>query len=1423
MQYLGKLLFTAIVAASAALPGAAQAGAENIIFDLRESSTFSQCTQTSIVYDHSDINPWNFSNYYSAPYMSNYNITSPFYADYLVSPALSLEAGVLYAVHTSPAAYNYGTTTELDVLIGTDSDYESYDLLEALTNIPYNTSADDSEAHVIKFTVPTTGSYHLAFLGKTYPIYLFATYVTNDGPATAPKAVSDLSLSSGADGVAITFTMPAATMANADLTGETLSYTVSRDGTSILTGSAAAGAAVSLSDATVTDGMTYTYSVTTSHGDDTSDAATASIFVGTDTPTAVTDLALTFHSNTATVSWSAPATGIHGNTLAPEELTYVVTRILDDTSTQVATLTGTTTFSETITPEGLQTLSYSVTAALGGNVSAAATTSEMTIGSVALPFADSFAGGTIGGVWSTEVVNGTYNWAGAASASSPTAQPVDSDGGLAYYKSYSAQKTHSARLITAPISKASSINPVVEYYLCHYASSSYNDIVKIQVSIDGGEWIDVPGGSNSVEKTGFSTGQWEKCSVSIAESIPQDCDTYRVSFTAVSDYGWNVVIDAVRIFNLMNNDLAVTSLTGPDAVISGNNAVFTLSIANNGANAVSADDYTISVESTYPGDAISVEPVAIEALSSADVTITLPVTAIEALSESFTLQATINYAPDEDLANNASELKTVAMTFSSLNPATELTRGADTAEGDVTLTWTPANDPSYQPLAICESFEDFEDGATGPFNGFTVLDLDGKAGETYYSASGSALKVSTPSSNKPAGADGSKVLGVTCAGNTQQNDWLISPELTCPEGSTMEMSMLIGFKSSSAITNKFEIVYATGDYDAANPEAAFTHTIKQFEGGAYSTVKADETLHEVKVSDIPAEAKYLAVHINTKTSASYYNTALWIDKVTIAEEIGNPLLGYNVYDAAAGKVNAELIAPTETSYVVAAADEARDMFVTAVYDEGEAVPTNTLHIDAKPTAPEYDLAVKAVSVAPQLVAGVETSCSVTIANEGLNDVSADEYQVVLSAIADKYVVAAVESADISAGSDVTLTFVLKADFAAAQQQLSGALTATVVFDNDLVPDNNSAQSDTFAAAFAAHDPVSTPEVDIDFEAHCPVLIWGSAESSDETPLLGYNVYDADSGKVNTELLSDTGLNLSIDDNGHEFFVTAMYSDGETAPSETVKIELDDKSVWLMGIDGADVIYSGNTAQFVVTVCNSGISAATSGSDFVLTTYAADASEVRELAIEPLSMANVTIDVAIDAMDVLFADDILVGAIIDDVNGDNLGGINKDALIKFVDKAAATDLTAAEDYAAHVATLTWTAAAADDVLGYNVYDKATGLLTSTPLSAETTAFEVATTESDRSYFVTAVYAEGEAEPSNNATVASVTDLRDADGSIVVCDNGVIVKGYAGMAVQVYDVAGRMVASTICHSDATLITLAKGTYLVQVADTVSKVAL
>ncbi|MGM9844932.1 MAG: T9SS type A sorting domain-containing protein [Muribaculaceae bacterium] len=499
------------------------------------------------------------------------------------------------------------------------------------------------------------------------------------------------------------------------------------------------------------------------------------------------------------------------------------------------------------------------------------------------------------------------------------------------------------------------------------------------------------------------------------------------------------------------------------------------------------------------------------------------------------------------------------------------------------------------------------------------------------------------------------------------------------------------------------------------------------------------------------------------------------------------------------------------------------MLVTAVYDEGEAVPSNTLHIDAKPTAPEYDLAVKAVSVAPQLVAGVETTCRVTIANEGLNDVSAAEYQVTLSGIDETYVSAAVVSTDVSAGSEVSLTFVLKADFAAAQQQLSGTLTATVDFDKDLVADNNSATSDTFTAAFAAHDPVSAPAVDIDFEAHCPMLSWGSAASTDDSPLLGYNVYDAASGKVNTELLSDTSLSLSIDDNGHEFFVTAMYADGETAPSETAKIELEEKAVALSSIEGAALIYSGTTAQYVVTLSNSGISAATAGTDFALTTYAGDASEERELSIEPLSMAEVTIDVAINAMDVLFSDDIAVGVILDELNGNNPVGLSKDVLIQFVDKAGATDLSATEDYAAHVATLSWTAAADDAVLGYNVYDKATGLITDTPLSADATAFEVATSDSDRSYFVTAVYVEGEAEPSNNATVATVADLHAGEGAIVVCDDGVIVKGYAGKAVQVYDVAGRKVASTICDSDATHISLAKGTYLVQVADTVSKVAL
>ena len=108
--------------------------------------------------------------------------------------------------------------------------------------------------------------------------------------------------------------------------------------------------------------------------------------------------------------------------------------------------------------------------------------------------------------------------------------------------------------MTPPIDRASATNPVVEYYMCHH--TTYFDKLKIQVSIDGGEWIDVPNSENTVKKDGFGSGEWEKCTVALTDVLPADCSSFRVAFTTVSAYGYNIIIDAVRIFNLKGKDLA---------------------------------------------------------------------------------------------------------------------------------------------------------------------------------------------------------------------------------------------------------------------------------------------------------------------------------------------------------------------------------------------------------------------------------------------------------------------------------------------------------------------------------------------------------------------------------------------------------------------------------------------------------------------------------------------------------------------------------------------------------------------------------------------------------------------------------------------------------------------------------------------------
>lgn len=1137
-----------------ALPAAAQD--ENIVFDLRTQTGFNSCYQTSLEYERDSDDAWFYSSYFGYAYMYSYYIYTPYYSDYLFTPTMELTAGTLYRINIAPYAYSSsyldGTLT---VLLGAPgqipANADQWQQLEKWTGFEYVSSTAEKESRSIYFTVPTDGSYRVAFLGEDYPISLWDTYIVAEGAATAPNPVTDftaLADASGAAKVTLSFTLPTTNLSDEALPAE-ITYVISRDGVEVHSATAAPGAAITWTDEEAPASATATYSVVVKNGDDVSSAVSASVYVGLDTPTAPTNLAATTAGKTVSLTWDAPASGVNGNTLDPATLTYTVTRILNGESTVVASDLAATEFSETLDFTGLITVKYTVTATLGTNTGEAATSVDIIMGSVELPLADSFAGAQFADFWTSEILNGTYNWEVASASSSPSGTPVDADGGLAVYKSYSARKNESARLMTPPIDHATATNPVVEYYMLHHSGGT--DVLKLQVSIDGGEWIDVPDSSNSPKKDGFSSGQWEKCNVSLADVIPADCSSFRVAFTTVSAYGYNIVIDAVRIFNLKEKDLAITAIQAPETAISGNDATITLTVANNSGTDVAAADYSVALTHTFPGVIADVETVDVPALGSVDLTVTVPVTAIEAFAaNSFTIKAELTFDGDEDLANNASDEATVAMAFLDYTPATDLVRGEDTAEGLATISWTPAQDPEYVPVNIAESFEDFAKGDAGPYNGFVVLDLDGSAGSNCYSASGSILVVTEPSASTPGNPDGSKVLGVTCAGKVQQDDWLISPAISCPEGSSMNMSFLIGFKGTSSFTNKFEVVYATDEYDPASPATAFTNLVQKFESTTYTTttpalVSADYNLHQVSVTGIPAEAKYIAIHINTQTLASYYEPAVWIDNVVITEAIDHPLAGYRVYDLTSGLLTEELLPTSQTSFTVPASEGDRNLAVVAVYADGEAQPSNSVVISApEPEQPDFTLGL---SVPDTHTVGTKMAIRISIANTSGHDINIDGENITL----------AVEVAETSELLDIEFGYVLSGQqksgtisvpFGAMYRYNFESLNLRLVLLDSEGTELAATATSTVALQYADH---SAPEdVTLFFDAVPKAIAWNEVIDLQGGTVLGYNVYVSTSLEaLNAELIPADATTFDLSDESYSetatYLVSAVFADGES--------------------------------------------------------------------------------------------------------------------------------------------------------------------------------------------------------------------------------------------------------------------------------------
>ncbi len=951
---------------AAAVLGAVAQQTDKMVFDLTVRANFDKCTQWSEQYDRSSYDAWSFITYSGYPQMYNYMITNGYYNDNLTTPDLDLEAGNMYVVKYKPTAYMSSDDgmSHFTVLLGQGDDITGYRKLQTIDKVPYENYSTTAPSHEVSFVVPESGKYRVSFNAGPRAIYLKEAAIVNRGQSATPEAPKDFTLTPDPEGelnVSISFTMPETTITGQPLTD--LKYNLYRGVQKIKNGVAAApGEKVSLTETRGESGK-LVYSVEAVSGEETSEKLTAETYLGPETPEAPADVTLAGKDDVYTISWTAPATGIHGASLVADKLSYNVSRVLDGEASVIAEGLAECSLTDKVVADGLQTLCYTVEAVYGKHAmkSEAASSPVIKIGTVSLPFADSFANATLSPLWDNELVfcsavnpASNHYWQAREKMDTRmiTTEAYDGDNGLLLYNSYNIQKTSSCRLSTPPVAYNEGDKPVLTFAMYHISAG--NDILKVQLSCDYGEWTDVPDATFTPK--GEPAGAWSEHNVNLARYIPEGTKSYRVALTGETAYGQDIVVDAVRIFNLIDKDLEVASVNAPAEILAGNSVKISVKVVNNGVADVEPGDYSLAIESDFP-DEIEIPALStIPRIGNTIYEIEIPVSSLHLTdANTFTFTAHVDYAGDGNESNNTSEPVEVNVSYSAGTPATDLSAKLG-EDGAVTLSWTAAKDLEYEEVAITESFEDesFADGSTGPFNGWTTIDLDGKAGDRWYTAGDSQFNVAVKAGT-PSGKDGQNVLGVTVASNAQQDDWIISPKIKCRAGNVMNLKFMMGCKQISSWGNNYEVslLYTTADeYDILNPQNDFTETVgSSIKSTSYSDriLPQDNKMYELEFNDIPAEATYVALHFTSKGS---YSPAMWVDNIRLTEFDANPLLGYRVYSLnGEGLVNDELVDANATEYTLPAVPQvrtfanARNMFVTAVYADGEAEPSNTVNVD----------------------------------------------------------------------------------------------------------------------------------------------------------------------------------------------------------------------------------------------------------------------------------------------------------------------------------------------------------------------------------------------------------------------------------------------------------------------------------------------
>lgn len=520
--------------------------------------------------------------------------------DYYTTTIAIDNDGICYAISTgsSNLAVIDLTTGEYTAVgpLGISPVFDQNISIDRETNELYWASRTNSGRTFYRINKSSGALTNLGVCAQDYQAFCIVGGIHPDAPAQ----VENLTLSpdiSGALTATLSWTNPSLNSYGGTLSDLTAIKVYKNDEpTPIYTLSNPASGGAETYTVTVTSSELYTYTVVGENSAGAGRANSATAWIGEDLPAAPENMELIANGLSAQLSWTAPATGLHGGYFNAASLLYDVYRMPSNELVS-GNLSGTA-FTETITHSGAY--SYRVVAKnLAGNGGEAlSNVVKFCLTVSTFPWQEGFEnnGTALPLCWEQEYVVGNTDWVvtgatiGSPNSASEGAYKLRMAGG-------GATKGHTTKLITPPMDLSVTGNPALKFWHAQRNWGGDQDVSRIYYKTSSsGNWVllatyltDVPNWTERIIE------------------LPEISSEFYIAFEASLNFGYGVMIDEVSIVDLQSfADAELVEITSPKAGYNENlteNEQIKVKIKNNGFDPL----YGVKLRLEVNGTAVATE------------------------------------------------------------------------------------------------------------------------------------------------------------------------------------------------------------------------------------------------------------------------------------------------------------------------------------------------------------------------------------------------------------------------------------------------------------------------------------------------------------------------------------------------------------------------------------------------------------------------------------------------------------------------------------------------------------------------------------------------------------------------------------------------------------------------------------------------